>query len=110
MSSRYDVAVVRTLKRCVSPTLTLISVAKPWIAELPDPDTSQVPAGAPGLLFSQATGLTSGAHGSAAAAAATGTDRPAATSARARAGHHRWIRDVDIRTASPPPRKRTALR
>ena len=71
MSSRYDVAVVLTLKLSVSPTLTLISVAKPWMVVLPEPLTSQVLLGVPGLLFSQATGLARGAQGSAAASVPT---------------------------------------
>src|SRR4051812_32205487 len=108
MSSRYEVAVERTLNRWVSPALTLMSVAKPCSAVLPEPDTSQVLAGVPGLLFSQTTGLTTGAQGSAAAAgpAVTGTERPAATSARAKVDRHRRTRNVGM--GEPPPRRRAS--
>src|SRR4051794_37378822 len=68
MSSWYDLAGVFTLKRTASPTLTLISVAKPWMVELPAPLTSQVVDGVPGWMFSHATGV-GAAQGSAAAAA-----------------------------------------
>src|SRR6185436_9588649 len=83
MSRRYEAALVFTLKLSVSPTLTLICVAKPWIDALPAPDTSHVPLGVPGLLFSHAIGFTSGAHGSAEAGTARiGTvARPSATAA-----------------------------
>jgi hypothetical protein len=47
--------------------------------ELPLPDTFHVLLGVPGLVFSQATGWTGGAHGSAAAAGRL----PAATAAAA---------------------------
>src|SRR5919202_2198549 len=69
MSSRYDRAAVLTLKRTVSPRLTLMSVAKPWIDVLPAPVTSHVERGVPGFVFSQAIGFVTGcAHGSAASA------------------------------------------
>src|SRR5262245_53313662 len=57
------------LKVIVWPTLTLMSVANPWIEESPEPLMSQVLDGVPGLVFSQATGLTTGGpHGPAACA------------------------------------------
>src|SRR6266516_2129218 len=73
MSSRYDRALVLTLKLSVSPMFTLIWVANPWIPEVPEPEMSHSLAGLPGLLFSQATAfVTGGAHGSTAA-----SERPA---------------------------------
>src|SRR2546430_2624514 len=86
MSSRYDVALVATLKLWVSPTLTLICVAKPWRLGSPAPVTLQAELGLPALLFSQAIGFTSGEHGSATAAeapptTATPAKRSAATAA-----------------------------
>src|SRR5689334_20371311 len=68
MSTRYEAAMVDILNLTVSPTLTLISVAKPWIVELPAPAMAQILLEVPGLEFSQAIGFTTGAQGSAAAA------------------------------------------
>jgi hypothetical protein len=45
------------LKPIVSPLLTLIDVAKPWIVSSPAPSICQVLGSAPGSWFSQATGL-----------------------------------------------------
>src|SRR5215471_5216799 len=57
------------LKVIVWPALTLMSVANPWMEESPEPLMSQVLDGVPGLVFSQATGLTiGGPHGPAACA------------------------------------------
>src|SRR6478609_9321155 len=50
------------------PTLTEMSVAKPWMDSSPAPSTSQTLGGDPGLEFSQAILLPLGPHGSAAAA------------------------------------------
>ena len=60
-----------------------MSVAKPWMASLPDPLTSHSVAGLPGLVFSHATGLVIGAsHGAAAAGdAAAPSSRAAAVAA-----------------------------
>ena len=44
----YDFAGVLILKFSVSPTFTLIDVAKPWIVESPVPLTCQSLAGSPG--------------------------------------------------------------
>src|SRR6478735_8219237 len=75
----YLVAGVLTLKRTVSPGLTLIVVAKPWIVVEPDPVTCHSLAGFPGLLFSHAmTFVTGAAHGS--AALAVGAPRASARS------------------------------
>src|SRR3954451_5401868 len=57
----------------VEPRFTLMSVAKPWIEVLPEPVTSHSLAGLPGLVFSQATSLTTGASHTAAAARGGGT-------------------------------------
>ena len=71
----YDVAGVLILKDSVSPTFTLIDVAKPWIVESPAPLTCQSLGGSPGKVFSQAITLTTGGpHGSAAAAKTRGAD------------------------------------
>ena len=65
----YAFAGVLILKDSVSPTFTLIDVAKPWIVESPAPLTCQSLGGSPGNVFSQAiTLVTGGPHGSAAAA------------------------------------------
>jgi hypothetical protein len=59
--------------------LTLMDVAKPWMAVSPAPVTCHSEAGLPGWVFSQATLLTIGAHGPAAFAAGTAkTDSAAA--------------------------------
>src|SRR6266498_1279228 len=81
MSSRYDLAAVFTLKRTMAPWFVLMSVAKPWMAELPNPLTSHSLGRLPVLVFSHATGLTTGgSHGPAAPAAGTSTAiRPSAT-------------------------------
>ncbi|GAA2109882.1 hypothetical protein GCM10009841_31500 [Microlunatus panaciterrae] len=54
--------------------MTLMSVAKPWMEALPDPEMSHSLLGLPGLLFSQAISLVTG--GSQAAAAAWGAGSP----------------------------------
>src|SRR3954447_6243440 len=78
MSRRYDVALVSILKPSVSPTLMLICVAKPWMLLLPAPVTPHSLSGLPGLVFSQATGLVTGAsQGAATAAGGETTLRPA---------------------------------
>ena len=65
----YAFAGVLILKDTVSPTFTLIAVAKPWIVESPAPLTCQSLGGSPGRLFSQAiTLVTGGPHGPAALA------------------------------------------
>src|SRR3954454_8578831 len=77
MSKWNAVAPVSTLNFTVSPWLTLISVAKPWMAELPAPLMSHSLAGLPTLVFSHAIGLVIGAsHG---AAWAAGDERPSPT-------------------------------
>src|SRR5262245_14226799 len=79
MSRRYDVAGVSILKPSVSPTLTLIWVAKPWIDADPAPVMPHSLWGLPVLVFSHATGLTIGAsQGAAAAGGGETTLRPAA--------------------------------
>src|SRR5450755_2967015 len=68
----YEDAGVLILKFSVSPTFTLIDVAKPWIVESPIPLTCQSLGGSPGKVFSQAiTLVTGGPHGLAAAAGRT---------------------------------------
>src|SRR4051812_11132170 len=52
MSRRYDEASVSTLNPTVSPRLTLIAVAKPWIVGSPAPSTSHSSCGDPGRQFS----------------------------------------------------------
>ena len=57
------------LKFTVSPTLTLIEVAKPWIVASPAPLTCQALGAVPGREFSHAiTLVTGGPHGPAALA------------------------------------------
>ena len=86
MSRRYAVAGVSILNPTVSPRLTLMSVAKPWIELLPAPVMPHSLSGLPGFVFSQATGLTTGASHGAAFAGAAGTTavRTAAISTAAR--------------------------
>ena len=43
-----------TLNDAVSPLLTLIEVAKPWMVESPEPVTDHALEGSPGCAFSQA--------------------------------------------------------
>jgi len=56
----YDVDGVSILKDSVCPGVTLIDVAKPWIAESPAPLTCQSLGESPGNEFSQAITLTTG--------------------------------------------------
>src|SRR6478609_1964198 len=104
MSRRYDDAGVSILKPSVSPTLTLIWVAKPWMLLLPAPVIPHSLSGLPGLVFSQATGLTTGAsHGAATAAGGATTLSPATTSAPTAAMTQvldRGIRQMLCRSAS----------
>ncbi len=54
------------LNEIVSPLLTLMAVAKPWIESSPDPSTSHWLGGTPGCVFSHATAFTTGGvHGAA---------------------------------------------
>ncbi len=106
MSSRNELAVVSTLKPIVPPWLTLISVANPWMAELPAPSTSHSLAGDPGLLFSQTIGFcTGGSQAAAAACCCGGTTSTAAISAMAstigRAKRMERCMERDI--SAPPP-------
>ena len=48
------------LNETVSPLLTLIDVAKPWIESSPALSISHVLGSAPGWVFSQATGFVTG--------------------------------------------------
>ena len=57
MSMPYAVASVFTLKCTVSPRLTLICVAKPWIDGSPAPLTSHWLGGLPGRQFSATIGI-----------------------------------------------------
>src|SRR5438128_1389232 len=57
MSRRYAVAVVWILKRTVWPWLTLMSVANPWMLELPAPLMSHSLGGLPACSFSHTIGL-----------------------------------------------------
>ena len=81
MSSRYDDALVSTLKPTVCPWSTLMSVAKPWIEDDPAPLMPHSLSGLPGRVFSHATALvTGGSQGAAdAGVEAIITDIPAAT-------------------------------
>src|SRR5215813_5714811 len=75
MSMWYELAEVSILKCSVWPTLTLIDVAKPWIAASPAPLTCQSPGASPGNVFSQAMTLViGGPHGSAPAGRALATE------------------------------------
>src|SRR6188472_3768839 len=57
----------------VEPRLTLMSVAYPWIDELPEPEICHSLLGLPVLVFSQAISLTTGASQGAAAAFVAGS-------------------------------------
>ena len=74
---------VSTLNDTVCPWSTLMSVANPWIASLPDPLMSHSEAGLPTLVFSHATGLVIGASHGAAAAGAAPAPRSRADATRA---------------------------
>ena len=72
------------LKSMRSPTLTLISVANPWIDASPAPSISHSCQGVPGLEFSQTIALASGLQLSVVATAAAGMAKsPDTTSASA---------------------------
>ena len=57
----------------VEPRLTLMSVANPWIDELPEPEICHSLLGLPVFVFSQAISLTIGASQGAAAAFGAGS-------------------------------------
>src|SRR4051794_4694791 len=98
MSTWNAAAVVETLKWTVSPALTLICVAHPWIVASPAPLTSHVVRGVPGRQFSAMTGFAGDAHGSAAPAAGIDTVRPnAATIAATTIEHVLWSRVISVR-------------
>src|SRR5580692_62812 len=79
----YFVDGVWILKFSVSPTLTLIEVAKPWIDSSPMPLICHWFGGTPGFEFSQTIGLVTGtAHGPVSAAAASGAPPPAVVKKR----------------------------
>jgi hypothetical protein len=78
---------VSILKWIVEPAFALMSVAKPWMAELPAPLTSQTLCGVPARQFSATTGFAGLPQSAAAtdgipntamspATTATGTTRP----------------------------------
>src|ERR1700743_1889765 len=74
----YLVAVVLILNCSVSPGLTLIAVAKPWMLSSPIPSISQFAAGSPSFEFSQTIGFTTGsAQGPVSAATAGAAPAPA---------------------------------
>src|ERR1044072_3353771 len=104
MSRRYDVAGVSILNPSVSPTFTLIWVAKPWIVALPAPVIPHSLSGLPVFVFSHATGLTIGvSHGAATAAGGFTTLSP--VRARTPASRlsqilGRCVRRVRVRRAS----------
>ena len=60
MLTWYFEAGVLILNFSVSPTSTLIAVAKPWIDTSPIPSICQLAGGIPGFEFSQAIGLVIG--------------------------------------------------
>src|SRR4029079_14664808 len=60
MSMWYAFAGVLILKDSVSPTFTLIEVAKPWMGASPARLTCQSLGGSPGSVFSHAITLTTG--------------------------------------------------
>ena len=76
------------LNATVSPLLTLIAVAKPWIESSPALSISHVLGSAPGWVFSQATGfVTGGSQGAAwAAGAPAASTISVARASRARRG------------------------
>ena len=112
------------LKLIVSPVLTLICVAKPWIVESPAPATSQSDVGVPGLVFSHATGLVTGvAQGSVAAwplagsraSAAVGSDQdedqtPCDGHGLRQASGHARTPDFDVITRTERPGARDSSR
>src|SRR4051794_19977974 len=103
MSSRYVLAAVLTLNDSVSPRFTLIWVAKPWIAAVPDPLTSHWLEGFPGFVFSHATDVGT-AHGSVAATAratTTGVSSAASSPATTSIALNRREADVLASTVAP---------
>src|ERR1700761_95584 len=78
MRMLYLVAVVLILNCSVSPGLTEIAVANPWMLSSPIPLISQLSPGSPSLVFSQATGFCTGAAHSGDSAAAAGAAKPPA--------------------------------
>src|SRR5437016_2331346 len=94
MSRRYALAEVFTLKWTVWPASTLMSVAKPWMPASPAPLTSHSLGGLPALVFSHATGLTTGGpHGPAACAPGTPTTSAATSGSPAAAARTRRRED-----------------
>src|SRR4029453_11675730 len=74
MSMRYALASVLTLNVAVSPLLTLMSVANPWMLGSPMLLTSHSSGGLPGLQFSATISLAGETHGSVLAAWRRGAD------------------------------------
>src|SRR3954454_3787973 len=116
MSIRYERAVVLTLKLTRWPLFALMSVAKPWMLELPEPETPHSLSGFPGFVFSQAMGFVTGAaHGSAARAvrdkATKATSKPTASNpagaARLNAVDRRPLRDFNWRSSRMRPQHRS---
>ena len=93
-------AVVSTLKRTVSPWLTLMSVAKPWMLGVARAvDVPFARAGCPASSSRRRSGSAGGSHGAAAAdparnATATQTNRPTET--------RRTVRQA-VLSVDPPP-------
>src|ERR1700753_249727 len=77
MRMLYLLALVLILKDSVSPGLTLIAVAKPWMLSSPISSISQSPGGSPSLVFSQATGFVTGSAQRPVSAAAADVTPPA---------------------------------
>src|SRR3954452_24027502 len=116
MSSRYERALVLTLKLSRWPLFALMSVAKPWMLELPDPETPHSLSGFPSFVFSQAMGfVTGGVHRSAACAvrdkATKAMSKPSASNpagaARLNAVDRRLLRDFNCRSSRMRPQHRS---
>src|SRR5215210_4642680 len=94
MSSWYELVTELILKWTVSPLLTEMSLAKPWMPGSPSPTMSHSVLGLPGLEFSQAISLvTGGSHG---AAEATGAAAPSAIALRTPAASSASILRVQL--------------
>src|ERR1700760_2382931 len=76
MFTWYFVDGVLILKFSVSPGLTLIWVAKPWIVSSPSSSTCHSAGGTPSLEFSQTIGLVTGAAQGPVSAAVAGAVPP----------------------------------
>ena len=104
VAEAIDVDAIGAASRCsilneiVSPRLTLMSVAKPWIVRSPDPLMSHSVDGFPGLQFSATTRFAGRAHSGAASAGRCAWEKEVRRTKRS--GGLKRVVDVSARSAA----------